>query len=299
MQLIKNYMKDACLRHHLNDLTEETFGFNFENWVINGYYEGDYIPYSYEQDGKLIANVSVNRMKFMQHGKETYYIQLGTVMTRKEFRNQGYARKLIETILADYAGNCDGIYLFGNLDALGFYDKMGFSRGTQYQYILKENMLSKMQNKAKKREYDDCFHPIKSTALLHKENYKKAVRQSAVHSAFEHQNKYGLQMFYTSELEQVYYCHKLDCYIVMEKDNHNLSLQSVICPKKVSLEDILTRIQSEYTSLILGFTPCTEDASLFIPQIYDGGDDYRLFYYGEKLKKIETEKLYFPELSHA
>ncbi|MDF2885402.1 MAG: hypothetical protein K0R54_5976, partial [Clostridiaceae bacterium] len=34
-------------------------------------------------------------------------------------------------------------------------------------------------------------------------------------------------------------------------------------------------------------------------QIYDGKDDYRLFYYGEELEHIETEKLYFPKFSHA
>ena len=32
---------------------------------------------------------------------------------------------------------------------------------------------------------------------------------------------------------------------------------------------------------------------------YDGSDDYRLFYFGEQLKSIEKEKLYFPKFSHA
>jgi hypothetical protein len=34
-------------------------------------------------------------------------------------------------------------------------------------------------------------------------------------------------------------------------------------------------------------------------QIYNGSDDYRLFYLGQELKSIEQDKLYFPELSHA
>ena len=32
---------------------------------------------------------------------------------------------------------------------------------------------------------------------------------------------------------------------------------------------------------------------------YDDGDDYRLFYRGEKLESIEQDKLYFPDFSHA
>ena len=111
-------MDDSSLRQELNDLTQETFGFDFESWVTNGYYEGDYIPYSFEEDGRLIANVSVNRMEFIQNGQEKLYIQLGTVMTREECRKQGYARKLMEKVMAEYAGKCDGLYLFANLDAL-------------------------------------------------------------------------------------------------------------------------------------------------------------------------------------
>ena len=47
MKLITNYMLDEDLRHKLNALTQKTFGFDFEAWVTKGYFEGDYIPFSY------------------------------------------------------------------------------------------------------------------------------------------------------------------------------------------------------------------------------------------------------------
>ena len=47
MQLVSNYMRDDALRHALNDLTKKTFGFDFESWVTGGYFEGDYIPFSF------------------------------------------------------------------------------------------------------------------------------------------------------------------------------------------------------------------------------------------------------------
>lgn len=299
MRFIKNYMSDASLRHELNDFTQETFGFDFEDWVTNGYYEGDYIPYSYEENGRLIANVSANRMEFVENGCEKYYIQLGTVMTRKEFRNQGYARKLMEKVMAEYAGKCDGIYLFANPEVLDFYKKMGFSLGLQYQYTLKQEIKQRVRKKAQERKTQDCFGLVVPTDEFHKKNYMEVVRHSAVNSRLEQKNKYGLQMFYTAGMEQVYYCPELDCYAVMEKQENTLYLQSIICIKKVSLKEVLTFIHEEYTSVVLGFTPCREEEELFVPQIYDGDGDYRLFFYGEELKKIEQEKLYFPEFSHA
>ena len=71
MRLVKDYMNNDNMRHALNELTEKTFGFNFESWVTNGYFEGD-------------------------------YIQIGTVMTAKEHRNQGLARKLMENVIEEY-----------------------------------------------------------------------------------------------------------------------------------------------------------------------------------------------------
>lgn len=299
MRFIKDYMRDDTLRHALNELTQEIYGFDFENWVMNGYFEGDYIPYSYEKDGKIIANVSANRMEFIQNEKVKYYIQIGTVMTGEKFRNQGYARELIEKVFADYVGKCDGIYLFGNLSALEFYDKQGFSRGMQYRYTLKDDVRTVAQKKAGELDKADCFNLVEPAEQVQKTRYMEAVRQSAVNAALEQKNKYALQMFYTAGMEGVYYCKKLDCYVVMEKENGTIYLQSIISKDRVCLEEVLTHIEGEYDSMILGFAPCIEDAKLFDAESYDGEDEYRLFYYGEELKNIEKEKLFFPNLTHA
>lgn len=288
MRFVKDYMRDDILRNELNELTEEIFGFNFESWVTNGYFEGDYIPYSYEENGKMLANVSVNLMKFMQNGQEKDYIQIGTVMTKKDCRNKGYARELMEMVLADYKENCDGLYLFGNLSTLGFYDKLGFSRGRQYRYILKETV---------KKVVDETHFKLADTQ--HKSNYINALRHSAVNAALDQINKYALHMFYTAEMEDVYYNEKLDCFVVIEEQENTLYLKSVICTKKISLGQILAHIKGEYKNTILGFTPCTEDAELLEAQLYDGEEEYRFFYIGEELESIENEKLFFPELSHA
>lgn len=299
MRFIKDYIRDNSMRHALNKLTQETFGFDFEAWVMNGYFEGDYIPYSFEENNKLIANVSVNRMEFNQNGKEKFYIQIGTVMTDKAFRNRGYAKELINKVLEDYVDKCDGIYLFGNLNSLGFYDKMGFLRGMQYKYVLKNDASTELQKRAKEVDQTDSFQPVKPTDQEMKRKYMDAVRNSAVNTALEQKNKFGLQMFYTAGMEKVYYSRKLDCFIVMEVEKHTLYLQSLISKHRIPLEQVLKHIGEEYDSVVLEFAPCIEDVDLFDAYPYDGEDEYRLFYYGKELESIEAEKLYFPIFSHA
>lgn len=297
MRLVKDYMNNDTLRHELNELTEKTFYFDFENWVTNGYFEGDYIPYSFEEDGKIISNVSANRMHFMQNGVKRYYIQIGTVMTAKECRNQGLARELMKHVMEEYEGKCDGIYLFGNLSALGFYRKLGFKECMQYQYRLKDNV--RLDLKKRKQTEADGFIKLVPQDKKSLEMYCEAVRNSVANGAFEQENKYGLQMFYTSNLENVYYAKEIDCYIVMEQDHETVTLQSVISPKYISLEEIICEIPVGGKELKLGFTPRGNEADLFEASVFDGGEDYRLLYRGSKLESIEKEKLYFPVFSHA
>lgn len=292
MELVSNYMRDDTLRHALNELAKKTFWIDFEDWVTGGYFEGDYIPYSFMENGKIISNVSANRMTFLQNGVERNYIQIGTVMTDENYRRQGLAKKLIDHVIKQYKDNCDGFYLFANLEALEFYDQCGFSRVTEYRYEVKEEFC-------KRRSEGERFMPVNTADGKMKQKYMDMIRHSAVNSSMEQINKFGLQMFYTADMENVCYAKDLDCFIVAETEGDTLFLQSIICENQVALSDVLCRMSGEYHECRLGFTPTLKDIDMCIAEKYDGAEDYRLFYFGEKLKSIEKEKLYFPELSHA
>ena len=292
MELVSNYMRDDTLRHALNDLTKKTFGFDFESWVTGGYFEGDYIPYSFIEDGTIISNVSANRMTFLQNGVEKNYIQIGTVMTDKAYRRQGLAKKLMDHVVKQYKDSCDGFYLFANLDAVDFYNKCGFSKETEYRYSIKNEFCMK-------KSAGEIFMPVNTGDRQMKQKYMDMVRRSAVNSSLEQLNKFGLQMFYTADMENIYYAKDMDCFIVADMEENTLLLQSIICENHVTLLDVLQRLRGEYHKCQLGFTPALKDMDICVAEQYDGADDYRLFYLGEQLKSIENEKLYFPELSHA
>lgn len=292
MELVRNYMCDDTLRHALNDLTKKTFGFDFEDWVTGGYFEGDYIPYSFIENGKVISNVSANRMTFLQNGVERNYIQIGTVMTDEAYRRHGLAKKLMEHVVKQYKDSCDGFYLFANLGAVDFYNRCGFSKETEYRYSVKNEFCMG-------KSAGEFFMPVNTADEQMKQKYMDMVRRSAVNSSLEQLNKFGLQMFYSADMENVYYAKDMDCFIVAEMEENTLLLQSVICENHVTLLDVLQRVKGEYHNCQLGFTPALKDMDICVAEQYDGADDYRLFYLGEQLKSIENEKLYFPELSHA
>ena len=65
--------------------------------------------------------------------------------------------------------------------------------------------------------------------------YLSYVKSSAVNSELEQTNKFSLQMFYTVELENVYYSEKSDCFIVADIENNNVYLHSVLYKNYIPL----------------------------------------------------------------
>lgn len=103
LEVINSYRNNDTLRHSFNELAGKTFGLNFEDWYQNGFWGDNYNPYSVVKDGRVVANVSVNRTDMMIDGTVRHFFQLGTVMTDKTYQNQGLIRKIMEQIDADYS----------------------------------------------------------------------------------------------------------------------------------------------------------------------------------------------------
>lgn len=74
---------------------------------------------------------------------------------------------------------------------------------------------------------------------------------------------------------------------------------SVMQTKPHSVQKIISELSCNTKSIKLGFTPLTEDKTICKYNVFDGGNDYRLFYLGNRLENIEKDRLFFPTLSHA
>lgn len=297
MEFVKHYMADGGLRAALNALTRQSFGFDFEKWYAGGGWEGDYLPYSLMDGGKMIANVSANRMRFCQNGQERRYIQLGTVMTDKAYRRRGLAAQLMRAAMDDLRGECDGFYLFGDLSALGFYDKLGFERIAETRYALREDARQAALSQAAARGPTALFLPVDREDEAVAARYRQALVTGAAYSALEHVNRRSLHLFYTMSMKTVRYCEELDAFCVLAHEDGQTVLQSVLCARRLPLGEILSRIGEPVT--MLGFAPLASDAALFDAIPWDGGEDYRLFILGDSLRDVQAQGLCFPALSHA
>ena len=106
-EIKKDYRDDTLLRQSFNELAKNTFSLDFEDWYQNGLWTNRYNPHSIVKDGEVIANVSVNQTNMIFDGEIKHFLQLGTVMTKEDFRRQGLIREIMEAIDADYSGSSD------------------------------------------------------------------------------------------------------------------------------------------------------------------------------------------------
>ena len=311
MRLIRDYMQDAAARAALGALTQAAFGFDFEAWAARGFCaHGAYVPYSFEEDGRILSNVSVNRMEFCLNGEKRRWLQLGTVATREDMRGRGLARRLVEIALADSMDGCDGVYLFANPEAAGFYEKCGFTRGIEYRsfpraeaYLNTDARLSSMRERGDSRvearlDTGARFVPVNPGDERALAAYQRAVHETEPYAALWQENGFGLAMLYTMNAENAYYCPALDAYAVVEDGRLNAVFARSMPPLRAVLA-ALAASEGVQTPIVMGFTPRAEDAGVCVCEPWDGGDDYRLYGRGRVLEEIAANRLCFPALSHA
>lgn len=284
IKIVKNYRNNDILRASFNKLTEEIFGFDFSEWYDNGYWNDNYIPYSILNENEIVANVSVNIMNFNDNGEIKHYIQLGTVMTKPEFRNKGLIRTLMNEIEKDYP-NVDGTFLFANDEVIEFYKKFGFTKADEYQYsksvAITDTVTAVKAPMNGKRDWDKA---------------KAAIDESAANGAFELVGNSDLNMFYLASFM------KDSVYVVggsivsADKDGGELTIHGVFSKEPADLERVINAFGNDVKTVKLCFTP--KDTSGYTKTLYKE-EDCTLFVKGESLINFSAEGKMFPTLSHA
>jgi GNAT superfamily N-acetyltransferase len=269
-------------------LTRKVYGFDFENWYLKGYWGNGYIPYSLLNGDVVIANISVNVINFLVRGEKRTYIQIGTVVTDQQNRNQGLSRLLLEKVLAEWRGKCDLIYLFANDSVLDFYPKFGFSRAQEYQ-CSKEINLEGIQYDVTKLNLSD-----KKSRNFFLDTINKSFHFSQV-SVMD--NPSLVMFYYTAFLtHNVYYIKQLDVIAIADLEAHILRLKGVFCENEVLLDEVISALSNKTISkVVLEFTP--KDKYSYDENILVSEDV--LFILDDKWDLFDDEKLQFPVLSHA
>lgn len=249
MKLINNYRENDLLRNSFIELASDIFGLHFKTWHDKGYWDGRYIPYSYTDGDKIIANVSVNRLNFIMNGKSYRALQIGTVMTHPDYRNRGFSAGLMNHILEEYKDQYDFMYLFANGSVLDFYPKFGFARAEEVQYSL--NYAFGKQETALRRLDIDSPSDLQ---LI-----EKAVRERVpVSAVFGTINTGGITMYHilNAFFDDLHYSEDQDAIVIFSKNDSAVHLLDVISRNPVKMETILNTIADRKTKeIVFHYTP--------------------------------------------
>ena len=286
-----NYVIDIeneKLLDSFNDLANRIFGFTFESWYHDGYKEGTYTPHMLIDGDKVISNTSVNEIDFIVNGEKKKCIQIGTVMTDKEYRGKGLSKALLRAVLEEWKDKCDLVYLFANDNVIDFYPKFNFARASEY-----------IHSKEIKKSGEPL--PIIKLDMKEEENKKllaDRVKDSMPISKVSMIGNAPLILFHAKSFMQdsFYYIEELDTIVVMGIRYDTLYLNDVFAPKGVTLDEIISAVATDKVSkVVFGFTPLdTNECDVSILK----EEDNTLFMLGEG-EFFGGEKVRFPLLSQA
>ena len=233
----KGYKENEALRGSFNELALHTFGIEFETWYRHGYWTDKYQPYSFIHQGKVIANVSVNLLNLVIEGESKRAIQIGTVMTHPDYRNQGLSRKLMEIVLEDF-NYVDLVYLFANKTVLDFYPKFGFKAMDEIQFSTNYNF--KPTNLSRIRKLDGT-NPEDLSFI-----YTIASNRKNVSSTFGTIGSEELLLFYSIMVfsHDLYYFEEEKVLVIFQKEDDTIHLYDIVSTEEVDIQLIVNRIAS-------------------------------------------------------
>lgn len=285
MNIIHGYRHDKALRDSFNALAEQTFGLNFEGWYQNGFWGDNYDPHSMILDGRVVANVSVNKTDFLVAGKRQRILQLGTVMTDPEYRGRGLSRAIMEAIEPDLA-SADGVYLFGNDSVVDFYPKFGFRPGLEREYWKDVDFRG-----------ENTTQQVLMDGPAAWDRLAKAMEESGFGEGCRMVGNPELIFFYVSQFmqEAVYFIPHLDAWVIAEPEEEDLTVHNIFGPAGTTIEDV-ARAFGRVRQVRLGFVPA-DAAGWESGELRE--EDCNFFVRGSFFDDFEDRGLRIPSLSHA
>ncbi|WML38836.1 GNAT family N-acetyltransferase [Neobacillus sp. OS1-2] len=253
---VKGYHDYERLRNSFNQLALNTFGIEFETWFQHGYWTEKYQPYSYIDNGMVVANVSVNLLNLVISDESKQAIQIGTVMTHPDYRDKGLSRRLMEKVLEDFC-HVDIVYLFANQTVLDFYPKFGFQRVEEVEFSMSYSQKPSL-NLPKIKKLDGGNSD--DLAFI----YALAADRVSGSGIFGTSGSEELLMFYSIMVfnQDLYYLEEEKALVIFKIEGDILHLYDVVCREKVNAPGILSKIAGvNINKVIFHFQPEMTEAA--------------------------------------
>lgn len=260
-RFVRNYRDDDMLRKSFSQLAKKTFGIDFEKWYEAGGWNQHYIPYSFQKDHEIIANVSVNTMELVIHGERCQAIQIGTVMTDPLHRRQGLARNLLKRVFEDFDHEYDLYFLAADEEAVPLYERFEFRKVEAKRFLIDT------------RNYRRALHPLVSTEMsLEQLLDHKSIAKPLSDTLSAVKDEHILAFYYVHGLSKCLYEIGKDTMVIFEIEKDVLHLYDVLTPVEMSLEKIIEMITPVHVSSIeCHFTPPQKTEGLRVLEDTEGG----------------------------
>lgn len=245
-----NYKHIDKYRLSFNNLAQRTFNIDFEKWYQFGLWNDRYICYSYAEGDNIVSNISVNIMELIINGQRKSAVQIGTVMTDPNYRGRGLATSLMNIVLKEYEDKCELVFLFPNVEVLGFYLKFGFTS-------LQESILSKKVNiiKGNRSNIRKLDVSIEEDLSILTKLASKRIPNS---NSFGADKADHILTWYAVNVfpQNIYYLEDKEIIVIFDTEDEILNLYDVISKSEVDLDEIVNQFSDyEIKKVIFHFTP--------------------------------------------
>lgn len=250
LHFVCNYKDHEPLRESFFRLAKSIFGLELARWYEAGFWKESYIPYSYAEDGKIVANVSVNLLELTINGVKSRAVQLGTVMTHPDYRGRGLSAQLMNRVLEDYGQGYEIMYLFANDSVLEFYPKFGFKPVDERLFSMDCPRDAAGSAAIRKLDLADP-HDLNLFTTLGSQRIPVSQRLGV-------SGVYGLLMFYGLNVfsGQLYYLENEKVIAICQQENGQLEIFDLISTQPVSCRDMALQLADSNTEkIVFHFTP--------------------------------------------
>jgi GNAT superfamily N-acetyltransferase len=291
MELISDYINNNELRGRFNNLTKEVFGFDFEDWYQRGFWDDRCVNHSFFEDNQIVSNVSTTEFELIINGKKFNAIQIGTVMTKAEYRGKGLGIELINTVIDKYKSEFDFIYLFGHNKVWEYYKKQDFVpiKESRYSIEIKNPITSIIE--------------LRNLDLSNNGDLEIIIRLTKkrvpVSKTFGVINDTSIFLFYClyDYSNHLFYSSVKDCLLIFNISEDNVvHLYDVLCEAELNFSDIINLISSEVRDIKrieFHYTPTYPDIRIEPTEI-EMND--KMFFKGNL--SILPTKFKYPKIAH-
>lgn len=290
MNYVEKFQHDGVLRKSFNELSSNIFGFDFEEFYKAGLWENRYLCHAFEIDNRIVSNVSATRFDLINKGKLVKAMQIGTVMTAKDFRGKRLAIKLMDKILKKYKDEIELFYLFGHKGVLEYYKKLGFTQVEETGFFVSAQPVLNSNSPFKKIVFSNGSDLNLIKRLTH--SRAPISETCGIIKDWEVFSFYAMGLYSNN----IFYFNDIDSIFVFSMDDKTVHLRDILCERKLSFNEVVTAIsavEKDFDKIEFHFTPEFDGLS-FNKKKHDPDDT--LFILGDR--DFLPESFLYPEIAH-